>query len=532
MQFIYFVSFLALVFGVMGLDPVSTDLGPVLGHYNGAGVIEYTGIRYARAPIDELRFAAPQSPDVSSEVFVANVDAPGCPQSCNLPPGNCPPTTDEDCLFLSVFTPGGPAPEEGYEVFVWIHGGAYTQGYGNSPLYNGTEYALNNIIGVAINYRLGAFGFMASASMDGNYGFLDQRLALQWVQRNIKNFGGNPDKVTIGGQSAGGMSMATHLVSEGSAGLFSAVIMESNPWALPYHDRDTAGQNADDMADYLGCDHDDVACFRSKSVDELVDAENNAIKLNMKNLFINFVPFAPLVEEGGELPEQPLYMMRDGQFSHVPIIMGRVKNDAWFFILELFTEPLGKFEYNAIVKAIFGRKNAKEILDRYPADLLGNTEDTRDVLDVLGTDLLFHCPIRYVNNGWASKGVSIPSYNYRFEHYLSFDCWGPGYEFCYEGLVCHGSELPMVFNVFSDGDEFTYYPTSDELDLTQKIVHYWSNFMKTYDPNQGDFQMEQAWPLYNGAEDSWILFDTDAITTESKYHSSNCDMWDEMGYFY
>jgi acetylcholinesterase/cholinesterase len=532
MRFAFLLSFLALVFGVLGLDPVSTDLGPVLGHYNGQGVVEYTGIRYARAPVDSLRFEPPQSPDPSTELFVANVDAPGCPQACNLPPGNCPPVTDEDCLFLSVFTPSSPAPEGGYDVFVWIHGGAYTQGYGNSPLYNGTEYAMKDIIGVAINYRLGALGFMASESMDGNYGFLDQRLALEWVQRNIKNFGGNPDKVTIGGQSAGGMSMATHMASPNSAGLFSSVIMESNPWALPFHTRETAGKNADEMADYLNCAHDDVACFKSKSVDEIVEAENNAISINMKNLFINFVPFSPLILEGGELPKQPLDAFHDGEFNQVPIIMGRVKNDAWMFILELFTEPLGKYEYNAAVKAIFGRKNGKEILTRYPADMFGNPDDTRDVLDVLGTDLLFHCPVRYVNNGWASNGVSIPSFSYRYEHYLSFDCWGPGYEFCYEGFVCHGSELPMVFNVYSDGVEFTYYPTDEELTLTGQMISYWSNFIKTHDPNQGDSSVPLTWPAYTGSDDTWILFDVDQLSTESQFHSSNCDMWDEMGYFY
>ena len=146
----------------------------------------------------------------------------GCPQICNLPPGNCPSYgISEDCLYLSIFSPTFPSQDkDGYPVMIWIHGGAFTQGLGNCALYNGSTFAQKDVISVVINYRLGALGFMASPSMEGNYGIADQRAAMRWVVDNIAGFGGNPQAITLAGQSAGAMSLSVHLVSSKSKGLF------------------------------------------------------------------------------------------------------------------------------------------------------------------------------------------------------------------------------------------------------------------------------------------------------------------------
>lgn len=170
---------------------------------------------------------------------LAAFNAPGCQQVCNLPPGNCPEYgISEDCLYLSVWAPTEPSSDPaGYPVYFWIHGGAFEQGLGNCALYNGTTFATNNVVSVAINYRLGALGFLASESMEGNYGLWDQQLALKWTIDNIAGFGGNPKRVTIGGQSAGAMSVGAHLTAKGSVGMFQQAVMESNPLALPFHTR-------------------------------------------------------------------------------------------------------------------------------------------------------------------------------------------------------------------------------------------------------------------------------------------------------
>jgi carboxylesterase type B len=194
----------ALVAQALSLDPllVKTDLGYVQGHMAYENVREWNGIPYAVPPVGELRWTYPQSPEPYASTYEANFMAPGCSQTCKLPPGNCPIYgIGEDCLYLSVWAPHDPPKDpKGYPVMFWIHGGAFEQGLGDCALYNGTNFATKGIITVVINYRLGAMGFMAAENMQGNYGFMDQRLALEWTKRNIAAFGGNSDDITIGGQ--------------------------------------------------------------------------------------------------------------------------------------------------------------------------------------------------------------------------------------------------------------------------------------------------------------------------------------------
>jgi len=512
---------------------VQTTLGPVNGHLNGAGVREWKGIRYAKAPSGALRWEYPQSPAPSSSTYEANYDAPGCPQHCNLPPGNCPAYgQSEDCLFLTVMAPTKPSVDPaGYPVFFWIHGGAYEQGLGNCALYNGTYFAMNDVVTVVINYRLGALGYMAASNMQGNYGIMDQRLAMQWTKDNIAGFGGNPGKVTIGGQSAGGMSVGIHLVAPKSKGLFQQSIIESYPYGIPFHDRTTASANANSMMEYLGCAKNDVACMRAKTVDEVLDAQDNSVKLNARNLFINFLPFAPLIDPNGEVPEQPLFAMAKGNLMQTPTLTGTVKDEGQLFVWELFTKPLNRVSYYATIDGLFG-SHAGAIKDLYPFNLVNpKEEDGRNVLNMLGTDLLFLCPLRNVTRGYhAALGNSaIPTYGYHFEHKMSFDCWGANYTFCLDS-VCHGSELPFVFNVFSDG-VITYNPTSAEKDLSTDMYKAWSNFIQNGNPNTG-LAVPVAYPLYETVSDTLVVLNEPGMKTVSGFRDQYCDLFDQIGFFW
>lgn len=512
-----------------------TSAGVFQGHTNYQGMREWKGIPYAKPPSGALRFEYPVKPEPMTTVYEANVDVAGCSQICNLPPGNCPLTTSEDCLYLTIMAPKEPSADPaGYPVFFWIHGGAFEQGLGNCALYNGTTFASQGVVTVVINYRLGALGFMASASMKGNYGIMDQRLAMQWTQDNIAAFGGNPKRVTIGGQSAGAMSVGSHAIAPGSQGLFAQAIMESNPLGMPYHTRESAGANAKSVFTWVGCAEDDVACMKTKTVDEILDAQNHAIKLNPKTLFINFLPFAPMVEVGGELPEQPFDAMAAGHLSEVPMMAGSMYNEGLLFVYELFTAPMTKMAYAATVDAVFG-VHAKTIKDLYPFDTNGNT-DGRDTFDVLATDLLFYCPLRNMTRGYLAAGKKIPTYNYRFKHILSFDAWGPSYEFCV-GVVCHGSELPFVFNVFTDGVSLYYTPTADEVTLTTDLGSAWTNFIATANPNyvagtKGTYPIPQTYPLYTTASDELVVLDEPGSFNDANIRDSFCDMWDSIGYFW
>lgn len=412
-------------------------------------------------------------------------------------------------------------------------GGAFEQGLGDCALYNGTTFAQKNIVSVVINYRLGILGYLASPSMKGNYGILDQRMALQWTQANIRGFGGDPKRVTIAGQSAGAMSVGCHLTSKGSQGLFSQAIQESNPLALPYHERASAAENAATVAEYLHCPEDDVECLRTKSVEEILDAQKNAVRLDFDNLFLNFLPFAPLVEPGGELPEQPFYSMANGNMVNVPSLQGSMYDEGQLFVYELFTKPMTEAKYKGMIRATFGAKNYDSIMKMYPFDVVPGSTDGREALNVLGTDLLFYCPLRNMTTGYqkALGKDTIPSFLYRFKHVISFDCWGENYTFCV-GKVCHGSELPFVFNVFTDGASVAYTPTTAEVQLTSDLSSAWANFIRTGDPNKGEFKLPVAFPQYDYNQDTLIVLDEPGMTTDSHIRDSYCDFWDSVGYFY
>lgn len=516
-----------------------TTLGLIQGHFNEAGIREWKGIPYAKPPVSNLRWEYPQSPEPHKDVYVANFNAPGCSQICRLPPGNCPEYgVSEDCLYLTVYAPAKPSVDpNGYPVMFWIHGGAFEQGLGNCALYNGTTFAQQNVVSVVINYRLGALGFTTSKSMQGNYGFMDQRLALQWTNDNIRAFGGNPNHITIAGQSAGAMSVGLHLVSPNSKGLFQYSIMESNPLGLPFHTRESAETNADDLFAYLGCASDDVACMRSKSMDEILDAQDHAIKLDLSTLLLNFLPFAPMVEPGGEIPEQPLTAIASGHLSTTsPLLAGSLYDEGQLFVQELFTKPLNEAEYKVIIDGVFGLKKSREILHKYPFDLIPENTDGRALLNVLATDLLFYCPLRNITQGAQrvlgdQASAVMPTYIYRFKHVMSFDCWGPDYAFCV-GYCCHGSELPFVFNVFTDGVSVSYEPTADERQLTVDLSSAWTNFITSGNPNKGRYNLAKHYPEYKTESDVLVVLEEPNSSVESHVRTTYCDMWDRLGYFY
>lgn len=536
--FVSLIGF-AITSAIDELPVAKTTSGLITGFYNDKGVKQWKGIPYATPPVGNLRWTtAIPAPAFTTSTYSATFDAPGCPQLCNLPPGNCPEYgQSEDCLYLSVFAPNKKSSDpDGYPVLFWIHGGAFEQGLGNCALYDGSDLASKNIVSVVINYRLGVLGYMASQSMVGNYGFTDQQLALNWTHNNIASFGGNPSKVTIAGQSAGAMSTSLHMISPNSKGLFSSAIMESNPLALPYHTRDTASANAKSAFEYLNCKEDDVKCMKSKSVEEILDAQAHSVKLNLNNLLINFLPFAPMVIPGSNIiPEQTLTALGGGRFANVPILAGSMYDEGQLFVYELFTKPVSKIAYNTIIDGTFGITIGKQVLKYYPFDIVANSVDGRDALNVMATDLLFYCPLRNITVGMQqSLGLSAPiSYIYRFKHILSFDAWGQNYTFCV-GVVCHGSELPFVFSVWSfmdeQGNDVEYYPTTAELTLATDISDAWSNFMNSHNPNTGLSTL--IFPEYKAVEDKVIILDIPGSEIQENVRSSYCDFWDSVGYFF
>lgn len=194
-------------------------------------MLAFRGIRYAKPPVRELRFAPPQPVEKPTGIVVADKFGSACPQYKSA---FGPESLEEDCLFLNVYVP--KAGEGPFPVMVWIHGGAFVAGSGG-PEYDPSRLVAQGVVVVTINYRLGPLGFLAHRDLtneqdggSGNYGLMDQQLALRWVQDNISTFGGDPNNVTIFGESAGGLSVLSHVVSPKAQGLFQRAIVQSGSY--------------------------------------------------------------------------------------------------------------------------------------------------------------------------------------------------------------------------------------------------------------------------------------------------------------
>jgi carboxylesterase type B len=235
--------------------------------------------------------------------------------------------------------------------------------------------------------------------------------------------------------------------------------------------------------------------------------------------------------QGGFLIEQPLTALAGGRMHPVPLVSGSVLDEGQMFVYELFTSPLSKVAYEITLLGIFGREMGKQLTKLYPFDTVPGSEDGRTALNYLATDLMFYCPLRNATRGYrAALGAeAVPTYEYRFDHVMSFDCWGEEYAFCV-GYVCHGSELAFEYNVFGDGEDVTYDPDADELQLTIDVSDMWSNFIASGNPNTG-LSTPHAWPLY-GSKDELLALNEPVTALKTHQREKYCDFWDKYGYYY
>ncbi len=338
---------------------VQTDKGAVRGTLSG-GVREFLGIPYAAPPVGALRWRAPRP--AAPWAGVRDATSPGklCAQFGSPGSGNPNTSTNEDCLYLNVDTPRtvrGRLP-----VMVWIHGGGFTGGAGS--IYDGKVIAeQGNVIVVTINYRLGAFGFLALPSLDaespglsGDYGLEDQQAALRWVQRNSVAFGGNPRNVTIFGESAGGAAVCENMTSPTAAGLFQRVIAESGCLGET-SGRPAAEQNGAAFAGRLGCNDaaTAAACLRGKSASDVLTAGASGA-------------WSPVVG-GAVLPLPPAQALASGRYDHVPLLQGTNHDEGRLFAglrFDASGAPLTAAHYPAVIQAQVGAANAPMVLDAYP----------------------------------------------------------------------------------------------------------------------------------------------------------------------
>jgi acetylcholinesterase/cholinesterase len=507
-----------------GTAPVQLTTGLACGKEQAAGQLvthAYLGLPYAETTAGENRFAAPVPKEPWDGVLEATGFGPVCPQNSRLILKGL--RQSEDCLTINVWQPENALQGPPRPVLVFIPGGMFLTSSSAKPLFNGsarTVYdgawlaATQNLIVVTMNYRLGALGFLAGAAgLNGNFGLLDQQLALQWVQDNIAAFGGNPERVTLAGQSAGAMSVALHLLSvPSSEQLFEAAILQSNPFSIPYRTLAEAKLSAELYLLSVGCRYslDQLGCLRSKSVDQLLASQDSLL---LRHAIIDYglaglLAWAPVLD--GELVvQQPLEAVHAGQLTK-PLLLGSNTQEATLFCESPQAPALGRTGLRLLLGLILGRTNLGLADTHY-----GKTADDSEANRII-TDYLFTCSSRAVA---AASQASV--YLYEFTHVPAFNI-NPGTASCNEES-CHNAELMFVFHSSAAGAELT----ATEAQLSRQMMRYWGRFASAlHNPSLGNLDAPE-WPEFNGTGARLVL---DSAIQVSHDVPAICEMWDGVGY--
>ncbi len=496
------------------VGPVVITTGGVCGGVEtvaGQGNVNlYLGIPFAESTAGANRW----QPPVPKAPWQGNIRALQygdiCPQTATV--SGLPPTS-EDCLSVNVWSPVGAS---GRPVMVFIYGGAFVDGASAIPIYDGAYLAaLHDTVVVTLNYRLGALGFLAGiGGLTGNYGILDQQLALRWVQDNIAAFGGDPAKVTIFGESSGAMSVGLHMLSApASRGLFTAGMMESNPLGLPYKSMEQATAIGQAFLNLLKCS--DVDCLRAVPADTIVAMQEDSSLAFFLFVFglDSLLIWAPVVD-GTVIATQPVAAAMDGGLDR-PALLGTNRDEGVLFIYGSSQfEGLTKQNYEILMCDVFGDTDGCEVIQEYPA----TDQTAQATLSQMVNDYLFFCANQFVAR------LATPSpYAYQFTHVSSFNIW-PQVPLCATS-VCHGAELPFVFRTLS-----FFMPTMGEITLSDQMAAYWGNFGQPgHDPNAGR-TVPLQWPPFTPQDETYLILDIPPHTTESSSLPHKCDFWDGIGY--
>ncbi len=502
-------------------EAVETTSGTVCGKVvtaNGREVHAFLGIPYGETTAGDNRWRDPIPKAPASDIIEATVFGPACPQS-NDPPYSPPGEFSEDCLSLNIWRRADVLERELRPVMVWIYGGSFLSGGSSMPVYDGAYLSsTEDVVVVSLNYRLGALGFLAGIhGLEGNYGLKDQQLALQWVKDNIANFGGDPDQVTLFGESAGAMSVGLHLLSvPSSSSLFRGGIMQSNPFGIPYKTPSEASTEAKLLEAFVGCTGQGIDCLRSVDANDIVSEQSNAV-IQMTSLLglqlAGFLVWSPVID-GSFLVEDPTVSAEKDGLNR-PVILGTTHDEGVLFVHEIakaFGGDVSATTYRSVLTLIFGSDTTTDIINLYGINPDG---DNSDFLAQIITDYLFGCANRFV----ADRAVST-LYAYEFNE-NSINVW-PDIVKC-DGKACHGDDLPFTFHTDEQiGIQFT--EAQDR--LSNEMIEYWGAFAATLNPNVATLL---TWPAFASFDRTYLILDTPELSTAVN-PIPNCQFWDQIGY--
>ncbi|MGV9798568.1 carboxylesterase/lipase family protein [Mycobacterium sp. NPDC003449] len=483
---------------------VDTEYGPVRGTDDGT-VKAWRGIRYGNAPLGELRWRAPEPPGPWREVADATKVGAVCPQPTDPKiPIELGGAQGEDSLVLNVWAPSDSRPGGGKPVMVWVHGGAYVLGSANQPLYRGRVLASEgDVVVVTVNYRLGAFGFLdlsefSSAGMrfDTNLGLRDVLCALRWVRDNIAAFGGDPARVTLFGESAGGGVVTTLLTSPAAEGLFGAAIAQSSP-ATSIYDATRSRAVARRLLDRLGLAPDEAH--------RLAHAPLAAILAASKDIF-DEVPartpgtlaFAPIVD-GDLVPDYPVKLARAGRTHPVPLIIGTNKHEAALFRwMKSPLMPITPESIRTMFEGIAAEQPGLQLPTEAQIASAYSGLRTKAVGMGVARDIAFRMP-----SLWYAEGHSdvAPVYVYRFDYST------PMLRLLRLGAA-HATELPYVWGNLVAGSKdptFKLGGLKHGRGVSRRMRRRWVNFAARGEP--AGAAGEPVWRSYRREDRAVLLID-------------------------
>lgn len=503
---------------------VKTGAGAVEGLIDPDGTQRFLGIPYAKPPVGDLRWRAPQAMAPWAGTRDATRFGSSCPQAADMFGAA---SLQEDCLTLNIYAPKA-ATREPRPVLVYIHGGGFWSGAGS--YYDGSALAPKiDAVVVTINYRLGVFGFLSTTGSRAedkalNPGLQDQFAALAWVQKHIGAFGGDPKRVTIAGQSAGGGAACLAMISPKAAGLFHAAIMHSAPCTMATTPLSKATAKGDAMASKAGCPAGagQMACLRSKSVSELLAAAQ--ITLPHKALSESFWP---ATIDGDTVPSAVLSAFSKGHFHRVPVMLGTTLDEGrgligWGFH-GTFGRPVTQAEYDSAMKDFAGDLTGGIVTAFYPAKKYGSVDLA---LGQALTDVALACP-NHTAATMLSSHVPIYAFEFAdreapqfFEDPLSPDGWG----------AYHMGELLYVFGKNVSGLNHPGLSPA-QMDLSDQMQSYWRHFVATGNPNTQPPQAQEmvpTWPRFTKSTSALQSLRPGAIVTQTRGEyakSHQCGVW-------
>jgi para-nitrobenzyl esterase len=463
-------------------EELSTEVKTPLGKLNGAvheNIRIFRGIPYAEAPVGERRFAPPEKVHAWSGVKDAT-------KFGSMSYQNGQGNFSEDCLFLNVWTPA-KSQLEALPVYVFIHGGGNVLGAGSQPLYESTELAKAGIVVVTINYRLNSLGFLPSKTTyqeygtTGNWAILDMICAIEWVRDNIKSFGGDPSRITIGGESAGSFGVSALISSPRAKGLFQQAIMESG--ALPMS-KAVAPMTAASYDNAMTMGEHFFSCFG------VIDSPNGLVSLRnipAQDVWNVTFPMGELINpqtasfwpipDGNVIPKNPVQEIKKGNINRVKLLVGFNTDEGSIFVNPDSAEK----DYPVMAHSIFG-ENASAILKKYPVTTEYNARQR--VSDLITLSMIRSGMYLYAD---ALSKLGEDVYAYRF------DFVDPALQDTSFG-VAHGSELKYIFH------NYMQHVNHDEKAkvVADQMYVAWTNFIKNGDPNKGTpLPQNEKWENYS-----------------------------------